>query len=107
MIDLERASVDSQQTTSSTSLTQDQTTWTTKEKLFLISFILLNGDSNWNFISEHFNKWMQMTSTSSTQQNNKRTSFVNICLVSFLFVYKLNLLFNLTKRNAQSNTKPY
>ena len=59
--------------------------WSTKEKLFLISFVLLNGDSNWTYVSEQLKKWMLLTSTdddSTSLSNNfpKRTSIVSIQL---------------------------
>lgn len=44
--------------------------WSVKEKLFLISFILINGDSDWSLISDSLNKWMKLTSTSCSSSTN-------------------------------------
>ena len=38
-----------------------QTKWSTKERLFLVSCVLINGESNWSFVSEQLNKWMKHT----------------------------------------------
>ena len=53
--------------------------WSIKEKLFLISFVLINGDSNWTYVSEQLNKWMESISTSNFEHNlmNKRTLSVS------------------------------
>ena len=53
--------------------------WSIKEKLFLISFVLVNGDSNWTYVSEQLNKWMESISTSNFEHNlnNKRTLSVS------------------------------
>jgi hypothetical protein len=40
--------------------------WSVKEKLFLISFILIHGDNDWPFISSQLNKWLN----SSFSNNN-------------------------------------
>ena len=52
--------------------------WSIKEKLFLISFVLINGDSNWTYVSEQLNKWIESISTSKFESNlNKRTISVS------------------------------
>ena len=38
-----------------------QNKWTTKERLFLVSCVLINGEANWTFISDQLNKWMKYT----------------------------------------------
>ena len=38
-----------------------QTKWSIKERLFLVSCVLINGESNWTFISDQLNKWMKHT----------------------------------------------
>ena len=47
--------------------------WSTKEKLFLIAFTMINGDSNWSYVSERLNNWMLITST----YNNDSKSISN------------------------------
>ena len=39
-----------------------QTKWSIKERLFLVACVLINGESNWTFISDQLNKWMKYTS---------------------------------------------
>ena len=52
--------------------------WSIKEKLFLVSFVLINGDSNWSYVSEQLNKWIESISTSKFESNlNKRTVSVS------------------------------
>jgi bromodomain-containing protein 8 len=48
--------------------------WSIKEKLFLISFVLINGDSDWTFVSGQLNKWMESISTSSNFKHNQASS---------------------------------
>ena len=94
--------------TTSTLLLQQQPQvlkWSTKEKLFLVSFVLINGESNWSYVSEQLNKWMLMTSTneatSATRNNNtssssddsKRTAQVGLSTIEYLFVLYLLLYY--------------
>ena len=52
--------------------------WTIREKLYLISSVLLHGDSNWSFISEQLNKWLKSTQNcSNSNRLTLRTSTVN------------------------------
>ena len=46
--------------------------WSIREKLFLVSFVLINGDSDWSYVSEQLNKWMESISTSSLKLNSNR-----------------------------------
>jgi hypothetical protein len=39
--------------------------WSTKERLFLVSSVLINGDCNWSFVSEQLKQWMKMTTSYS------------------------------------------
>jgi hypothetical protein len=77
--------------------------WSIKEKLFLISFVLINGDSNWTYVSEQLNKWMESISTSNFENNlnNKRTFSVCIYLInlkSFLLINSMFYVHNLFKQ---------
>jgi hypothetical protein len=38
--------------------------WPIKEKLYLVSFILVHGDSDWPFIASQLNKWIGTTYSS-------------------------------------------
>ena len=53
-----------QQTTAQqqVSTLHQQTKWSIKERLFLVACVLINGESNWSFISDQLNKWMKYTS---------------------------------------------
>lgn len=51
--------------------------WSIKEKLFLISFVLLNGDTNWNEASNSLNEFLSQTTTTSTANTLKRTNIVD------------------------------
>lgn len=56
---------------SSVNLTHmNMTKWSVKEKLYLISSILMNGDSNWTKICHQLNKCMKFTSTFYTFQTS-------------------------------------
>jgi hypothetical protein len=67
--------------------------WSTKEKLFLVSFVLVNGESNWSYVSEQLNKWMLMTSTNeqNTVQdpNANRTSQVSKDIHVYVCAYSV------------------
>ena len=52
--------------------------WSIKEKLFLISFVLINGDSNWAYISEQLNTWMDSITTSKFRSNSNRRTLTVI-----------------------------
>ena len=41
----------------------NMTKWSIKEKLYLISCVLINGDSNWSRICNQLNKWMKFTTS--------------------------------------------
>ena len=57
--------------------------WEIKEKLFLVSFVLINGDSDWTYVSEQLNKWIDSISTGTFKNNAiKRTFSVN-CFCNF------------------------
>jgi hypothetical protein len=68
--------------------------WSTKEKLFLIAFTMINGDSNWSYVSEQLNDWMSITSTYNYDSKSRsdmvqRTPMVTIFIhiIEFEFIY--------------------
>ena len=55
--------------------------WTTKERIFLVSCVLIYGDSNWSFVSEQLRRFMQLTSTADdilTLNDNKLSKTVPV-----------------------------
>ena len=44
----------------------NQEIWTTREKLLLISFALINGDSNWSYVCDQLNKLNQNSTRKKT-----------------------------------------
>lgn len=55
--------------------------WTTKEKIFLVSCVLIYGDGNWSFVSEQLRRFMQITSTADdilTINDNKASRSVPV-----------------------------
>ncbi len=61
----------------------NMTKWSIKEKLYLVSCVLVNGDSNWSRICNQLNKWMKFTSSYYGQSavENFRTNNVDLNLV--------------------------
>lgn len=57
----------------------NMTKWSVKEKLYLISSVLMNGDSNWTKICQQLNKCMKFSSNFHTTPINPvlRTNNVN------------------------------
>ena len=43
--------------------------WSIREKLYLISFILVHGDTDWPFISSPLNKWITTNHTISATKS--------------------------------------
>lgn len=63
--------------------------WPIKEKLYLISFILLHGDTDWPFIASQFNRWLAQTYSSpgktsqASLESNKKSIAVLIYPYNF------------------------
>ena len=67
--------------------------WQIKEKLFLVSFVLLNGDSNWTYVSEQLNKWIDSISTSNFKSlSHKRTFSVSVFVCFWRKCFTLRLV---------------
>jgi hypothetical protein len=44
--------------------------WPIREKLFLISFVLVHGDSDWPFISSQLNRWITGAAANTNSSSN-------------------------------------
>jgi hypothetical protein len=67
--------------------------WSTKEKLFLIAFTMINGDSNWSYVSEQLNNWMLITSTYNCDYKSLPNRIIRTPIVIFFYylkIFKLN-----------------
>jgi len=72
-----------------------QTKWSVKERLFLVACVLINGESNWTFISDQLNKWMKYTS-----------NYINITLSTNISILGANS-FNLPPITLRTNNVCY
>jgi hypothetical protein len=61
----------------------NMTKWSIKEKLYLVSCVLINGDSNWTKICEQINKWLKFTASYySAGANAAPTRTINVSSVT-------------------------
>jgi hypothetical protein len=52
--------------------------WPIKEKLYLISFVLVHGDSDWPFIASQLNKWISTAHSNNTKSTNPSATTTNL-----------------------------
>lgn len=74
--------------------------WSIKEKLYLVSCVLINGDSNWSKICDQLNKWTKFTSNNYTNKPNGAIRTSNQCSKQYKF-----LINTYQKRSGTSDLK--
>lgn len=71
-------------TTSTTTTINNEPKWTSKEKLYLISSVMVNGDSNWDYVCDCLNRFVAQTTPNATSRSlHKRNKIVSFVLFYF------------------------